>query len=521
MKTIKIISAVFVLLVVLTGAMAFAQGSGTVRVGYVILDEEGNQAVNHGTFNEYEGAAISLENFNYAFGDNYRLTANLKNISLNNRNLNMTLGQNGRFGLALSNNQYRRAYNFDGASFTRRHDTRGSLWFRPHEAVRLFAGGSFWGKTGSTYSLFELSDPNAEKTQIQMDNEQTSFNGGVEFLYQGRMFRAEYEGQTYRDNKDNTRDQKRSNFGVSGYFPVPNYEWIKLTGGFRHFSTKFDNNDFEISANTGKGGVQADLPLHFTISYYFIFDRAQSDSDLVATDNLAHAGYISKEWPGRAGATVGYQHDINDDFEDEVSADSYYLSGWLKPARAWELRGEFGSRAEEIATGNRLLGNQDDMRYRLSAQYKINQSATFRLRYDNRTRENDLLGSEIDYSRISTDAFISVVKFGFLAAGYSYSLGEYENSAQEFEFRDHLLYGDIKTREYRGLTLGGGIVYYKSQRDLDVERITLRLSGEYRFVKDYSLEVIYSGQNFDDLSVTDEYYTANLINISLKKNFSL
>ena len=111
--------------------------------------------------------------------------------------------------------------------------------------------------------------------------------------------------------------------------------------------------------------------------------------------------------------------------------------------------------------------------------------------------------------------------YGTLSGGYAYTVGEYTDIETTFEFCDHFLYADVTAEEYRNVTIGGGITYYRSKRDLDVDRVTVRLKASYRFMEDYHLEGVYNIHNFDDYLIRDAYYTANIIEINIRKDISI
>jgi len=500
-----------------TGMSIAAGGSGQVRLGYTYIDEEGNQSVNQTTFNQYEGVGLSLEKFRYRFDNGIRLKADLKSITLNNRNMVFGIEKSGLFGVRGYNNQYRRAYDFDGASKTRRHRTGAKLWVYPHKFVKIYGGGDYTGKSGRMEPLFDL----AGVTGSQMiDYNQFCYHGGIRLNRHDGMFQAEYRAGNYNDDIDPDRDQSRFRFSMHGLLPVPGYDWLVLTGWFYRFETKYDLDDFEINTNYFRGGARAKLPSNFDLNYYFLFDRTRSDSDVVATDNLAHTFYVSHIWPGLAGLTAGYQYGINDDFEDDVRSNAFYFYGWFRAGEFFEFRGEHGFRSEDVNDGARLIGDEDRFRFKFSARYKRPECGSITFRYEGKSRENDQIGSEIDFSRIGTDVETVLRNYGNFTAGYSYSRGEYENTEGQFEFADHVLYGDITTREYKGFDAGFGATYYRSKRDLDVESFTLRFRAGYRFMDDHRIDIKYNVDNFDDFLVRDKYYTSNIVEISLTKILS-
>ena len=276
-------------------------------------------------------------------------------------------------------------------------------------------------------------------------------------------------------------------------------------------------------SNFGWGGGTVVLPKGFNLRYNFYFDRSGSDSDYVETDHLANAVFVGYDKPKVGGASIGYQNEINDDFEDEVKSNTLIFNGWLQPTADLKLRAQYGNRAEDVKDGARFVGDEDRSRYAFEARYRVPSRGNIAVKYENRHRENDQLGTEVDFDRFLTDLYVSDDRYGSLSAGYAYSTGDYTNVEEEdnFSFKDHLLYGEVTTRQWRNLTGGFGATYYRSKRDLDVESFSLRFSGDYRFSGVYRLEVEYNVHNFDDFLTADRYYTANIVSVSLSREFGL
>jgi len=515
MKYLRLVVIIGCLLIV--GTAAPADGGGRVKLGYTFVDEEGNEAVNQRTFNSYEGLGLSLERFRYRFDNGTRLSADLKNITLNNRNMTFGLEKSGSYGIRGYNNQFRRTYDFDGGNFTRRHRTGGKLWFYPHRIFRVYGGGEYVNKSGRMEPLFDL----AGVTGLQdVDYNQFRWHGGIRGSHRGAMFQAEYHHGEYNDEIDRNRDQSRYKIDLLALLPVPGYERLVLSGRFFHFETKYNSTDFKISTNQVRGGAMAKLLKNLNLNYHFIFDRTSSDSDFIATDNIAHAAYVSYIWPDTGSLTVGYQYGINDDLENEIQSNGIYFYGWLRPWRCWEFRAEHGFNSESVEDGGRLIGDEDRFRFKFTAKCRRLIFGTLSFKFENNNRENEQLGTEVDYIRYCLDASYMSDAYGYLSLGYAYSRGDYINVEDDFEFADHVVYGDISTREYRGFDAGFGAVYYRSKRDLDVESFTLRFRGGYGFMDDYRLDINYNVDNFDDFLVRDKYYTSNIVEISLTKILS-
>ncbi|MCK4372315.1 MAG: hypothetical protein KAW61_04175, partial [candidate division Zixibacteria bacterium] len=169
------------------------------------------------------------------------------------------------------------------------------------------------------------------------------------------------------------------------------------------------------------------------------------------------------------------------------------------------------------------IGDEDRQKYKFSVKYRCPRDATIAVKVDARIRENEQLGSKSEFVRPTVDLSADFSRFASFIGGYSYARGIYTNVDGGFEFRDHTIYADIVSRECHNFTAGFGGTYYRSKRDLDVEKSWLRFSLGYRFLEDHHVELEYNVHNFDDFVYTsqfDEYYTANIVEIKIIKDLS-
>jgi hypothetical protein len=510
------LSALLILPIVLSVALA-QSGSGDLKVGYIYIDEEGNRSLSHSSFNYFDGASVSVENFHYRFENGFRIRSDLRNINLDNRNLSFGFEKSGRFGADVNTNRYRRIYDFEGDSQTRRDLTGANIWFYPSRYLKVYALGSFNTVSGDVADLF---DPAVPAVSRGIDYDRSKYGVGVRIKYLGRMFQAEYNTISYTDNLDESYDRTRKKIKLFGHFPVPDYEWLTLSGSLAKFETENDATGFKLEATTAKGVVTTRLLRDFTATYVSYFTRAGSDSDFVETDNLAHLIYVSYNHPGKFSFTAGYQYDINDDYEDVVKADSYYLSGRINPHEGFELNTILGVRSEEVDEGARLVGDEDRTRFKVRGKYEKPDIGSLRIGIENRVRKNNQLDSEADFVRYFAQGSFKDLEYFDVSGGYSYSKGDYENAGEDFVFESQQVNLNINSREYRNLTGGFGLTYFRSKLDLDTENINLMFTGSYRFKGATKAEITYRVFNFDDFLFLDQYYTENIVEINLIKSFS-
>ena len=493
-------------------------GSGTVRIGYIFTDDEGNASAMYRAYNEYEGGALSFENFRLDLNNGVRLTATARNLTLNNRNVSIGLNQTKRFGVTLNNSAYRRIYSFEGNNATRRRSTGGTFYVIPHAWVRLYGGGQWVTRKGSTVPLFDVA-PFEQHPVKEVDGKNNFYHGGFRVAHRGASLNAEVRTHAYINDLKPALDQDRVTYRLDAQLPIPSYEQVIVTGGFRRYTSKFADTTLEFSANTGWFGATAALSPKLSVRGTVVLDRAKSDFDLISTDNVTYAGYLTYAEPRRSSFTVGYQVGSNDDFDNEIRSNTFYFSGWYAASQI-ELRGDVGLRAEEVREGSRFIGDEDRNRYRGKLTWKIPDRGKLQLSLENRTRENLEIQSSTDFTRVGLDGNLELWDDWNVTGSYSHAKGTYENSEQSFEFTDNVVSGDLTLPEYKRLTLSGGLVYYRSGKDIEVESVSMRMLADYQIGDLYHLELKYDGHNYDDLKLRDMYYTANTVELTIAREVS-
>ena len=133
-----------------------------------------------------------------------------------------------------------------------------------------------------------------------------------------------------------------------------------------------------------------------------------------------------------------------------------------------------------------------------------------------------MMGS--DHTEFTCPLSGKTIRLQSIIAGYSFTEGLYTNSTDAFDFADHTVHGSVSLLMAERFELGHRFVYYRSQRDLDVESFRLTFSGRIEIANGFGVEAIYRIHNFDDLAMLtlpyDQYYTANIVEFNLTKNFS-
>lgn len=494
--------------------------SGTVRVGQTFVDDEGDRSVNQSSYNIYEGTALSIENLQYCSDNMVRVTGNFRNISLNNRNLSLSISKSGFAGLSLRNSQYRRVYSSAGDAYTRRNRTSGDIWVQVHEFVRLTGGYGVTNKKGQRLELFE---PETAIGREEMDYTLTRYDVGASVYYQSHQLNVSYRGSKFEDEKDPIFDRTTGRFQITGSAPLPRLAAVTVNAGFQNYQTTIKNRPDTLKANTAWGGLRYFGPHQISLRTSFVFDRARRTGDLTASDNLLYAVYVGKNWQKHAGVVVGYQHRINDDVRDEITATGYSVSLWGRPYPKLLLRADYGSDAKEVKTGRTLTGDQNYTRFSGSARYDLGMSSYARIKFSSRNTENKEIGSEADFDQVALELSLNRPEYGTAQLAYSLLEGQYVNSSGGFYFKDHVLTADLLSRSYRKIQVGFGATYMRGKEDIDIESSQLRFSGLYSFLKDHEFSIVYRVFNYDDFKddspIYSKYYTSNVVEVSVAKKF--
>ncbi|PWB71129.1 hypothetical protein C3F09_08230 [candidate division GN15 bacterium] len=503
----------------LAGAAFAADGSGSVRVGYTIVDDTGSLGVNQETYNTYEGAGISVENFRYLFSNGMTFGADLRNVSLNNRNMRAILGKPGQFSVAFNNSQYRRVYTFDGSQFTRRRQTGVQAMYQPGRYFKFFGGFNLNDKSGATASILDHS---LDTIIASTDYRQTSFNLGGQVGDRYGVVRIDYRHTRFDDRLTTNYDRRTDRFSASVSSSVPRFKRLFVAGGFTYRKDSAQVWQSSLRTNELWGAFKAYFSGGFLAEYRVIYDMTKHVGYRLETDNIAHTLSLGKNWGRIGGIQAGYERRIVDDFIDKTSSNGFIGNAWYRPTQHWSFSARTSLRDKSVDEGMTLTGDESVERYRVVATYTDTAWGFVTARFQANNRTSDDLDSKIQYRSLAPAVGIKTGKFGRFEGSYSYSTGKFWNRSQNigYEFLDHLLSGTFYLPTWRNLTADVGATYYRSKRGQDLEKSHLNFGARYTIQKEYHLEVRYNVFNYDNFLLNNSYYTGNIVEINFIKDFT-
>ena len=187
------------------------------------------------------------------------------------------------------------------------------------------------------------------------------------------------------------------------------------------------------------------------------------------------------------------------------------------------IKTKYSAVNKDVDNGATIFGDEERTRYNLSAKYKANEWVSLKGKLEKRSKEYKELNSTVDYTSASGGFSIKKDKLGKVAFNLSYYLGEFENQSNSvnYEFSDYVLSAYIYPELNSNFSFWTGATYYRSHRDIDLEKFNFNLGVTWEFIETHYLEAKYRAYTYDDLMIISNNYTANIIEISLIKDIKL
>ena len=499
-------------------------GTASVKMGYVFVSDTGSLNLNQETFNLYQGFGLSVQNLRYSFGDGITLGADLRNITLNNRNLRATLRKPGQFSLSVTNNQYRRVYSGDGSDFTRRAQTGVQASYQPLRYVKVYGGYSLNDKHGTSVSLVSSA---LDTVTSVTDYAQTSFNVGTQIGDKYGVVRVDYRHFLLNDRTLADVDHKADYFATSLSSSIPMVKQLFVAGGYAYRKDAYSRLTTTVRTNELWGAVKATLPDGLLAELRMVYDMtkhsapARRDS-VQEFDNILTTAMLGKSFERLGGIQVGYEQRVADDFTNKTTSKGYIFNGWCRPINNLYVSGRFTTRKKDVDAGSILTGTESGNRGQVMVSYSDTTWGVASVRWQSRIRKNDDLNTKVEYQSISPSLEFKLKSYGRLVGTYSYSTGKFNNMSSKvsYEFLDHVVTGTYYLPTWHNLTADVGGTFYASRRENDIEKSNLNFGASYTFLNEYHLEARYNVFNYDNYLINDSYYTGNIVEVNLIKDIS-
>ena len=519
-KKIFVLFPLITLLILSSSALLANEGELKIKLGGVIIDDQDNQGVNHETYNTYEGFGLSLYDFRYETNDGFGFSADLYNVTLNNRNLRFSAYKPGLVKISIYNNQYRRTYDPDGVNFTRREASGVKGTIQPIRNLKIFGGFDYTDKNGKSYNVYH---PVADTVELSTDYTQYSYNFGASGFCPFGNLTFEYKSFIFQDDLDFSNDRKADQFKVSLFSTFPNYDPLKFSFGYFSRKEKLDDYTTELKTDIIWGATKLYFKDGLMADYRLVLAQSDHTGNDLKTDNNRHSFSVTKAWKGAGGLGIGYKLGSSDNSIDKTTTKGFLFNGWYNLQQKWYFKGKYSVVNKEVDDGTTLLGHEDRSRHFLSVKYADKNWGSLKGKVEKRIKEYEELNSKVDYTSASVGLLLKKANIGKLSLSGTYYLGQFENQSTvvNYEFSDHLLSVYIYPHIGGKFDVWTGATYYRSRRDIDLEKFNFTFGVSWEFTPAHHLKAKYKAYTYDDLMITSGTYTANILEFNCIRDLKL
>ncbi|MFC1475078.1 hypothetical protein ACFLQG_00385 [Candidatus Zixiibacteriota bacterium] len=519
-KKIFVLFSLVTLLLLASSVLLANEGELKIKLGGVIIDDQDNFGVNQETYNTYEGFGLSLYDFRYETDAGFGFSADLYNITMNNRNMRFSAYKPGLVKISGYNNQYRRTYDPDGVNFTRRESSGVKGTVQPFRNVKLFGGVDYTDKDGMSYNVYR---PVADTVELSTNYTNYSYNFGASGYCPFGILMFEYKSFVFQDDLDFSNDREADQFKVSLFSTYPGYDPLKFSAGYFTRKDKLDGYTTELKTDVYWGAAKLYMKNGWMADYRLILAQSDHTGNAHETDNDRHTLSLTKAWKGMGGIRAGYEYGTSDNSVDRTISNGFLFKGWYNWENKWYFKSKYSVINKDVDDGATLIGQEDRSRHNLSVKYVDKNWGSIKGKVEKRVKEYDELNSKVDYTSASVGLLLKKANLGKLSLNGTYYLGQFENHSTvvNYEFTDHLLSAYIYPHIINKIEVWTGATYYRSQRDIDLEKFSFTFGVSWEFIPTHHLNTKYKAYTYDDLMVASDTYTANIIEFNLIKDLKL
>jgi hypothetical protein len=503
-------------LIVMVGASSPLAGTldGTVKVGGVILDEEGDRSAVQETYNVYDGFALSQVRLNGRFDAGNSFLLDVRDLNLDSRQGDFVYRIPQTFKLTAGYDQNRQVFDAARAVNSERKDLKLGA---------EYTAGRWFGISGSFGYLTRTGDrlgfPAGTQSVLgtRYDNALTVGQIGVHGQKGRRGGAVSYQVSDYTDDLNAESGRSGRVFSARLYTPSPFYDkWTHMLRGA--YGVRDSDNDVDYTlANFQYTGIVQPLPA-WQLRYNFEANRIDHETTRLKTDRFQNNVDVTY-FHARGRITGGYGYEMNDDDRTLTTYRTWHAAATYRPGKWASAKFDYSGRIKNDQEDLTLLKDVEASRIRGSLQLMPADRLVLGGGFTSRERELPDIGVKINgdvvngFGRYEVRAKGST--WGTVAADYSYSNDEYDDLAGRFDTKSHIVTGRAELTRLKKLRLAGGVTYLDIRKDLDIEKSSLFVEGAYKVLHDYAVEVQYHVYNYDDYILLDRYYTANVVRINL------
>jgi len=485
--------------------------NGTVKVGGVILDEEGDRSAVQETYNVYDGFSIPQISLNGTLGARDHVLLDLREINLDSRQGNLAYRRPGLFKLTAGFDQGRQVFDAGRGITSERKDWKAGARFTPNRWLGLSGQFGYLTRKGD-----RLPFPAGTASQLGSGYDNALWNADLSAEVRGhrRGGAVSYRFSGFSEDRDPAADRK--GWVVSGrlYSPSPFYDRLTHLVRGAYGVRKLSNGNVDHTLASFQYTAVAQPRTAWQLKYAFGASRIDDDATRLKTDRIQNdidAAFLHRY--GRISAGFGYE--TNDDDRYLTSYKSWRTGATFHYQRRVNAKVDYSGRVKKDEEELTLLKDLEASRFQGKLELRPIEPVLVGGGFSRRTREFPDIHVESKGTVASAFARFDQAGWGSVAADYSWTKDDYRDLLAGFKTETHLVTARVEIDRIANLKLASGVTYLDINKDLDIEKSIVFLEAGYRLLGDYHLEILYNVYNYDDYILLDRYYTANVVRISL------
>jgi hypothetical protein len=493
-----------------------ASWEGTIKLGGIVLDEDGDLSTVQETHNIYDGFSISQIRLVGAPTPNNYLMLNLRDLNLDGRKGELLYRRPGAFKLTASYDQHRQVFDAQRETNSERRDWNFGAGWTPAKWLRLSGYLNVQNREGN-----RLSYPAGTVSVLgtAYDNQLVTGSLSAEARKDRRGIAVGFRASGFADDLNPVADRTGTVFSARLFGSGFLYDKLThvLRGAYGVSKLTDASIDYTL-ANFQYTGVVRPLD-RFQFQYNFDAQRVDNESTKLKTDRFQN-NFDATFYYQDGTVTAGYGYETNDDDRSLTSYHSWRVGATLRGA--WHsARVRYASREKKDTEARTLLEDMESSRFRGDLEILPAKDLALTAGLNVREREFPNIDVKSKGESVRTGARYSYPVWGNASATYTYSNDEYTDLADGYDVRSHVVTGRLDFERIKDLRLSTGLTYMEAGKDLDIEKSILFFEGAYTVQDDYHFEVKYNVYNYDDFVLLGRYYTANVVWFNVAYDFQV
>jgi hypothetical protein len=513
MRTKTLLTVSIATAVPLIASAVRAGWDGTLKLGGIVLDEEGDRSAVQETYNIHDGFSVSEVRLAGTPSADTYLMLDLREINLDSRKGRFLFRRPNLFRLTGSYDQHRQVFDPGRGVNSDRKDLDLGARVTPVEWLGLSGSFNYMKRDGNRVP-FPGSDGAVLGTETESalgtayDYSMRSGWASAEVRKDRRGAAVDYRGTDFTEDLNPGAD--RTGNVVSARVWTPDVLYERMTHFLRAaygVSKLADTIDYTLSSlqYTGVARPVSELQL----KYGFDAQRVDHETTGLKTDRFVHnvdATFYHKD----GNASGGYSYETNDDDRRLTSYHSWRAGAVLRGDRH-TVRVRYAGREKKDTEELTLLKDVEASRIAADVEVRPWEDLTMGVGLKVRDREFPDIGVESRGKTLRGNVGYTHPGWGGVSGTYTYTEDEYTDLAAGYDVKSHVVTARADLDRIPSTRLSGGVTYLDVGKDLDIEKSILFVEGSYTVADDLHLEVKYNVYNYDDYVILDRYYTANAV----------